>query len=317
LRHLLRALKQPLTAERLHTAVDDEIQAYDAYLRDVCGAAAHTRVHRTRHVQAFLTSVFGEGPVCVETLRPTCFAAFLITRARTCRPGTVGVIADGLRSYVRYLRLAGRATPGLGEAIPTAARWRLASLPVHLTPPEVDRFLRGFHQRTSRNRRDYAMALCLVHLGLRAAEVANLRLPDVDWHAGSLTIRATKTHRARNLPLVLPVGRALVRYLRARPATTCDHVFVRIGARAGDPLVPSVVRSAARQGYHRAGLPAHYTGTHRLRHTAATRLIAAGASIKDVADVLGHVSIDSTAIYAKVDLARLRAVALPWTEVAR
>ena len=226
-------------------------------------------------------------------------------------------MTDGLRSYVRYLRLDGRDAPGLGEAIPAAARWRLASLPVHLQPGEVDGFLHAFHRRTPRNRRDYAMALCLVTLGLRAGEVANLRLQDVAWRVGTLTIRATKTYRSRVLPLPRRVGQALMSYLRVRPATMSDHVFVRIGARSGDPVVSSVVRSAIRQAYRRAGLPRQYTGTHRLRHTAATRLIGAGASIKEVADLLGHTSIDSTAIYAKVDVARLRAVALPWTEVSR
>jgi site-specific recombinase XerD len=94
-------------------------------------------------------------------------------------------------------------------------------------------------------------------------------------------------------------------------------VFVRIGVLEGEALTPSVVRSAMRLGYQRAGLPASVTGTHRLRHTAATRLVNAGASLKEVADVLGHASLDTTAVYTKVDLARLRQVAMPWPEGTR
>jgi integrase len=139
------------------------------------------------------------------------------------------------------------------------------------------------------------MAMCLVTCGLRASEVAGLRLTDIDWRLSTVTIRATKTHRARMMPLTPTVGEAVARYLRVRPATTSDHVFVRIGVLDGEALGPSVVRSAMRLGYRRAGLPASFSGTHRLRHTAATRLVNAGASIKEVADVLGQASLDTTA----------------------
>ena len=160
------------------------------------------------------------------------------------------------------------------------------------------------------------MTRCLLDLGLRAGEVAGLHLEDVDWRAATLTIHATKTHRSRVLPLPTGLGRALVSYLHVRPITVHRHLFVRIGVLHGDPVTASVVRSAVRLGYQRAGLPPTYTGTHRLRHSAATQLVSGGASLKVVADILGHQSLDSTAIYTKVDLPRLRCVALPW-EVVR
>jgi integrase/recombinase XerD len=315
LHHLLRVLDVPIKPARPITPLDEEVAGYDLYLRDVCGLADQTRLHRTRHVREFLISLFGDGPVRDEVIRPVSFAQFVTARVQRCRPGTAGVITDGLRSYVRYLQLQGRRTDGLRDGIPAVARWRLASLPVHLQPAELQRFLRSFNSHTPHGRRDYAMALCLTVLGLRAGEVAGLRLSDLDWRAGTVTIRETKTRRARTLPLTPRLGRALVSYLRTRPQTPSDHVFVRIGVLEGEPVPASLVRSAIRLGYQRAGLPAHHTGTHRLRHTAATRMIVAGASIKQVADVLGHASIDSTAIYAKVDLPRLRSVALPWTVV--
>jgi len=317
LRHLLRTIGAPAGPTRAITAVDEEVARYERYLSEVCGAADQTRVHRIRHVRAFLTSLFGVGPVSDDALRPTRFADFLTARAQGCRPGTAGVISNDLRSYVRYLQLHGRCADDVGAGIPTVARWRLANVPVHLQPSEVKRFLHSFDRQTVRGRRDYAMALCLTVLGLRASEVADVRLADVDWRAGTLTVRAGKTHRARVLPVTVQVGRALVSYVRVRPRTPHNHLFVRIGVLEGEPVLPSVVRSAIRLAYHRAGLPADYTGTHRLRHTAATGLIRAGASIKEVADVLGHASVDSTAIYTKLDLPRLRRVALPWVEVTR
>jgi hypothetical protein len=105
----------------------------------------------------------------------------------------------------------------------------------------------------------------------------------------------------------------LAAYLkRGRPRGLTNHLFLRIGVLDGEPLDSSCVRSAVRLAYARAGLPKHYTGTHRLRHTAATRLVVSGATAKEVADILGHADLGSTAIYAKVDLPRLQAVALPW-----
>ncbi len=317
LHHLLRAIDVPKVLPRPITSVEEEVARYDAYLRDVCGAADQTRVHRTRHVREFLASLFGDQPVRYEEIRPQCFGRFVTIRAQGCRPASAGVITEGLRSYVRYLAFQGLRVDGWREGIPAVARWRLASLPVHLQPSELARFLRSFDRHARRGRRDYAMALCLAVLGLRASEVAALRCGDIDWRAATLTIRESKTRRARVLPLTPQLGRALVSYLRVRPETSSDRLFVRIGVLDGDPVAPSVVRSAVRLAYRRAGLPAHYTGTHRLRHTAATRLIVSGASIKEVADVLGHASLDSTALYTKVDLPRLRGVALAWTEVER
>lgn len=299
------------------TPVDIEVAAYDRYLRDVCGAAVQTRVRRTRHVRACLTRVFGDQPICYDAVRPSTLTAFVTTRAQQVRPVTAGAIASDLRSYLRYLALCGVAVAGLAEALPRVAQWRLASVPKHLTAPDLTRFLAAFDRATPRSCRDYAMALCLVTWGLRACEVAGLRLADIDWRSATVTIRATKTQRARVMPLPPALGEALARYLRVRPSTTSDRVFVRIRVLEGEPLGPSVVRSAVRLGYRRAGLPASVTGTHRLRHTAATRLVNAGASLKEVADVLGHASLDTTAVYAKVDLVRLRQVAMCWPEGAR
>ena len=299
------------------TPVDSEVDAYDRHLRDVCGAAVHTRVRRRRHVHAFLTDLFGAQPIRYEALRPSVLTSFVTTRAQHVRPVTAGAMGSDLRSYLRYLALQGVAVAGLAEALPRVAQWRLASVPKHLTPTALAQFVAAFDRATPRSCRDYAMALCLVTWGLRACEVAGLRLGDIDWRSAAVTIRATKTHRARVVPLTADLGAALAGYLRVRPTSASAHVFVRIGVLEGEALTPSVVRCAMRLGYQRAGLPACVTGTHRLRHTAATRLVNAGASLKEVADVLGHASLDTTAVYAKVDLVRLRQVAMPWPEAAR
>jgi hypothetical protein len=172
------------------------------------------------------------------------------------------------------------------------------------------------HPKLARLVSYYAIALCFTALGLRAGEVARLTLDDVDGRAGRLTLAPGKTRRAHQLPLPAPLAAALVAYLQhGRPPTRSRVLFVHHRAQRGQPLGPSGVRVAVRGGYARAGLGTRFTGTHVLRHTAATRMLRAGVPLKEIADVLGHRSLDTSAIYAKVDLDALTAVALPWTEV--
>lgn len=293
--------------------IDDEVDRFDTYLVTILGAATSTRARRRLDTREFLTSVFPGRAILPTRIRAADVHRFIESRRLRCQPGTMGVIATSLRSYFRFLQLNGRCPAGLLDSVPHVANWRLSSLPAHLSEDEARRFLASFDPRTARGRRDRAMSLCMIFLGLRAAEVAALRLHDVDWRASRVRVPPTKTRRGRELPLPNSVGCALAAFVRrGRPRTTSDRLFVRLGTLEGEPLDSSGVRVAVRMAYARAGLPRHYTGTHRLRHTAATRLALSGASVKAIADILGHASLDSAAIYAKVDLPRLRAVAMPW-----
>lgn len=299
------------------TPVEEEVAAFDDYLVEVCGIARRTRHGRKRHVQAFLAGLFGDGPIRYERIGPEEFGLFFTSAASHRRASSLGVIASDLRSYLRFLQFRGQCAPQLVDAVPRVARWRLASLPRHLDDDELRRFLNAFDRRSTRGRRDYSMALCLAILGLRAGEVSGLQLADIDWRVGKLTIAPGKTRRGRILPVCPRLGKAIAAYLKVRPRTTSESLFVHIGAREGKPVATETVRSAIRLAYARAGLSPSYTGTHLLRHTAATRLVAFGATIKEVADVLGHASLDTTGTYAKVDIARLRGVALPWPEAGQ
>jgi integrase len=160
-------------------------------------------------------------------------------------------------------------------------------------------------------RRSAAIVRCAVDLGLRSGEIAALRLDDIDWRAGTVTLRNTKGRREHVLPLPEPTGRAIAAYLKyERPKTAHRGVFVRRMAPQDDLIGPDLVRKTIRQAYKRAGLP--YTRSHLLRHTMASRLLAGGSSLKEVADVLRHRSLNTTLIYAKLDSRNLREVALPW-----
>jgi integrase/recombinase XerD len=166
--------------------------------------------------------------------------------------------------------------------------------------------------------RDRAIALCLADMGLRSFEVAHLSLDAIDWAAGTIKVEGTKTTRASELPLPPSVGRALVAYLRrGRPATATRRLFVQQRAPLGQPLLPGSIGAAMKRAFKVARVVVSPSGAHVLRHTAATRMLRAGANLKEIADTLRHRSIDTTAIYAKVDLVRLQEVALPWPSARR
>lgn len=184
-----------------------------------------------------------------------------------------------------------------------------------MTESQLRDFLSVFDRSTAVGRRDYAMALCQVDMGLRACEVAGLCLEDIDWRNAILRINTTKVKRAREFPLPVRVGRAISRYLRyGRFSTFTRSIFVRHGKRHGFPVSTHLIRWAMRRAYAEVQGCEHWTGTHVLRHTAATLMLRRGVSLKEIADVLGHQSIETTTIYTKVDLPALGAVALPWPE---
>jgi len=198
-------------------------------------------------------------------------------------------------------------------AVPNVAGWRLAGLPETLSEAKIEQFLSSFERVTASSLRDYAMARCLADLGLRAAEVVRIQLDDLNWREGTLQIRPTKSRRAYVIPLPEPTGRAIADYVRLgrRSTITSRSVFVRHYAPADVPLGTGRVHQAVHAAYVRCGWT-DQSGTHLLRHSVARRLLRSGSSLKEVADVLRHQSIDTTAIYAKIDLRNLEAVALPW-----
>jgi integrase/recombinase XerD len=316
--HLLRLPGGPLQRPRPTsppTPVEAILELYRGHLRNSCGLAESTCSYRLRYARGFLRSKFGDGPVNWGALRPEDLMAFTAEYAARCRPGSAQVAASSLRSLLRFLQLHGYCAPALVAAVPHIPRWPLDHLPKTMSEDQLRRFLDGFDRSTPTGLRDYAMARCQVDLGPRASEVLALHLEDLDWRGGALRITGGKIGRARELPLPQAVGRAIVEYLRrGRPVTTCRHVFVRHTVPVGGALGPALMRGVIRRAFARVEGCSHGTGTHVLRHTAATRLHRRGASLKEVADLLGHRSLDTTAIYTKVDLPALAAVALPWPE---
>lgn len=316
LRQLLQLLRDRGQSDTMPDAISAAIEPFRIHLRDTCGLAKSTYRTRIGFAREFLERKFGRGALCWEALQLSDVMSFVAEYGKRCQPSSTQAAASALRSFLRYLQLQGWCGPAIVAAVPRIARWRLSELPRTMTDGQLCTFLTTFDQTTATGRRDYAMALCLVDLGLRAGEVVGLRLDDLDWRSATLRIAPGKVGRGRELPLVESPGRAIADYLRhGRPATPCRSIFVRHRALRGTPVSVPLIQKVMRLAYDKVPGCEHWTGTHVLRHTAATRMHRRGAKLKEVADVLGHRSLDTTVIYAKVDLPSLNAVALPWPEV--
>lgn len=291
--------------------IDAEIDRFDAYLKNICGHAEATRWYHRRHIREFLIWLFGDQCICVDRITAEHLCRFVSERSAFLRNNSIGTLVYSLRSYLRFLRLNGYLTLSLEATIPRPPNWAGASLPQALNREELSKFWSVFDLKTSVGKRDYAVARCLVDLGLRCHEVSAIQLESIDWHNGVLHLLKTKSRWQETLPIPEKTGQALAAYLcNARPQTKSRSVFVYHRAPLGQAVQNTTVRGIIRRAFTRAGLP--WSGTHILRSTAASRLFEGGASVKEVADVLRHRSIDTTKSYTRINLAQLALVALPW-----
>jgi site-specific recombinase XerD len=257
----------------------------------------------------FLSGRFGDSALEIGRISPAALSSFILGESRRWSIGTAKLTVTALRSLLRYLLLRGEIAVDLASAVPAVAGYRLSGLPKALSGEEVEQLLQDCDRSTRIGRRDYAVLVLMSRLGLRACEVARLDLDDVHWARGEMVVRR-KGGREDTLPLPRDVGKALADYLRrARPSTSCRAFFVTAVAPIRGLTSPGVQAIVQRAG-RRIGLAS--LGSHRLRHTAATRMLGRGASLPEIAQVLGHRSLGTTAIYAKVDRDALRPLCRPW-----
>ncbi len=292
--------------------VDEELRRYDAYMDHVRGLAPKTRETALRILGRLLTARFGDEAIDIAALEPDQVRDFFAQQAKLySKPASAGTVIASLRGYFRYRVSLGDAVQGLIGVLSYPANWQLSSLPKTLSPEEVEQLVNSLGKQGRSLRRADAIVRCALDLGLRSGEIAHISLDDIDWRAGTITLRHTKGRRDDVLPLPATTGAAIVAYLeQERPKTRNRAVFVRHQTPRGEPVGPDLVRKAIRQAFAHAGLP--YTRSHLLRHSMANRLLAGGASLKEVADVLRHRSLNTTMIYAKLDSRNLAEVALAW-----
>lgn len=220
-------------------------------------------------------------------------------------------LASALRAYFRYRTTCRDRVHGLLGVLVSPAQWSLASLPRALKPAEVEHLLASFTASLQSPRRGYAIVRCALDMGLRSSEVAKLQLADIDWRAGTVMLNRTKSRRQDILPLPAVTGQALADYVRhERPKATNPAVFVRCLAPRDQPI--DVDAPCGAWSVMPTGASAWHTAARMRCATVACRLLERGSSIKEVADVLRHRSLNTSLIYAKLDAPRLAAVALPW-----
>ena len=239
---------------------------------------------------------------------------FVASEVRRHEPATANSITTATRSFLRFLLQEGLIRRDLSTAVPKFACWRLASLPETLREDELDRLLNMPDAETPIGMRDRAMLLCMSELGLRAGEVARLELGGVDLDCGMLRVHRSKRGGPATFPIPRKLSMALKAYLRhGRPACTAPTVFVSHWPPGiGKPICTVTISVMVKRWVARAGLRKDIGAAHVLRHSIASRMLCAGATLRQIADVLGHRSIDTTTIYAKVDIKALSRVGLPW-----
>jgi len=303
----LVGLVAPAAAMCTRGAVEETLGSYHDYLLSERGLVGSTAATYVRVARRFLKAKVRHGRI--ERLSPADVTAFVVGECRASSAVSAKKTVTALGSLLRYLHVAGLAGP-LAAAVPKVAGRRAGSLPQGLPAGQVARLLSGCDRLHEVGRRDYAILMLLARLGLRAGEVAALRLDDLDWRRGEMVVRG-KGDRHERLPLPVDVGQAVATYLRGerRASQGCRAVFLRLSAPSG-PLSSGGVGSVVARACRRAGLPC--SGSHRLRHTAATQMLNNGAPLAEVAQVLRHRSLAVTATYAKVDRGSLAELAKPW-----
>jgi integrase/recombinase XerD len=299
----------PVPATIVEGPLEDLLAEYRRYLLVERRLSQHTVLDAYGPAaRLFLAGWEGPDGLALERLSAADVSSFLV---RECPKRSVSGARDlvcALRSFLRFLHLAGLTAAPLVWAVPSVADLRDRTLPRGLEPAAVKKLLASCDRRRLIGRRDYAILLLLSRLGLRAGEVAAIGLDDVDWRSGLLLVRG-KGSRQDVLPLPVDVGEAVVSYLRRRPQCECRALFLRVTA-PREGLNRCTVAWVVRAACDRAGLPR--VGAHRLRHTAATEMLRAGASLPEIGQVLRHREQKTTAIYAKVDRTALRPLARPW-----
>lgn len=285
---------------------------FNAWMRQQRGTADPTLYNYSIPLRDLLTRV-GEDP---NRLDAQSLRQFVLERSRKCGWAAAKQCTTALRMFLRFLIAEGKCAAGLDAAIPAVAHWRLSSLPRYLQAEDVERVIASCDPASAVGLRDRAILLLLARLALRAGDISQLRLEDIKWTEALISVSG-KSRRETQLPLTQEVGQAVVEYLQhGRPQSDSTAVFVRsrapFRAFANHCAISVIVERAMR----RAGVTCPSRGAaHVLRHSAASSMLRQGASLQEIADVLRHRSIETTQIYAKVDVIALQSIAQPWPKV--
>jgi len=294
------------------TDAERVINCFSTYLQQERALSPCTIDGMCRQIGLFLAFRFGGGAVDLSTILPEDVIAFVQHEAARKCAASAKNTTSALKSFFQYLQFSSGRGQELASAVPSVASWSLSSIPKGLSRPQVTRVLNSCDRNTPIGRRDYAILLLLARLGLRAGEVAYLSLDDIDWSAGTISVRS-KSHKSCQLPLPPDVGDAIADYLqKGRPVVSSRRVFLRIPAPhvgfEGASAISLIVKYALR----RADIHSRSYGAHQFRHALATEMLKHGAALPEIGQILRHSQAKTTFIYAKIDFAALAPLARRW-----
>ena len=312
--HLLEHLQRVdvvATSTPTPTSVQPVVEQFSVWFRRHRGVQESTLGNYVPLVREFVAAV-GDDPATYDAAQ---VRAFVLAQANHSGRGRIKSLVCAVRMFLRFLAVTGACSADLAAAVPRIAQWKLAALPRYLDAADVERLVARCTPTTTAGARDRAVLLLLSRLGLRAGDVRNLRLGDIDWARGRVRVMG-KSRSETWLPLPQEVGDAILHYLtRYRPASDSDHVFLRVYAPIGPLPSSGPISKLVRRSIERAQIHTPLRGAHVLRHSAATALLRQGVALDVIGAVLRHRCVESTAHYAKVDVARLRAVSQPWPTI--
>ena len=290
-------------------AVNDRVIAFQMWLREHRGLSERT-INRNGRMIMRLLPALGDDPASYNA---GLVRHVILEEVRNSSVPYVKTMTTALRGYLNFLATRGECSTCLDRAIPTVPQWRLSAMPRYLPTEEVERLIASCDLGKPHGVRDRAILLLLARLGLRAGDILDMRLDDIAWTDGTLCVRG-KSRRETRLPLPQDVGDAILRYVEnVRPRVACEHVFLRSSAPYRPFAASSSISCVVALALRRAGIEnAPTRGANLLRHSAATSMLRAGATLDTVGTVLRHRSANTTAHYAKVDVAMLQQVAQPW-----
>ena len=315
--HLLNYLQQTGIVgiqKPVETPPDQCIESYQDHMVRNQGLEKETIRVRIRVARRFLSLHFRENSLELSDLLPRHIEQYFLNRSHHCNTTTLKTEASALRCFLRFLQFRGDISVHLVDSVPTVPSWRHTTIPEFLTTDEINRLIQNCECETPQGQRDIAILLLLIRLGLRAIEICRLTLDDIDWDAGFINILGKNGKRDR-LPLLHDVGEAISNYLcHGRPQCSDRYVFVRAIAPFEPFSSSSSVANVVRNALRRANLNPARKGSHLLRRSLATMMLQEGASLTEIGQILRHQKADTTAIYAKVDLGRLRPISRLWPE---
>jgi integrase/recombinase XerD len=292
------------------TRAEFVVDRFADYLTEQRGLALGTIANRKAIVTAFLARTFGKTCLNLARIQPRHLIGF-VQEESTRRDKSIKLVETSLRSFMRYLLFTGSLNRDLSAAVPSAPSIRrFSGIPRYLLADQVSRILESCDRRTHKGRRDYAILLLLARLGLRAAEVENLKLDDIDWSSGIVTIHG-KGGKMSQLPLLDDVGKAISAYLQKDRRPSPERTIFQQVAAPHTGLSGSVGH-IVRFAMDRAGVQASTKGSHQFRHTIGNQMLTKGASLAEIGEVLRHEHSDTTFIYSKVDIGALRPLARSW-----